>query len=124
MMALAGPEEEERPLPNPKLIWLKARLAQQASAMHEVLKPLEIFQRIAWAISVLTLMLGLLDKWLVIERAMSRLASDSAAIFSAAGVPVLFPIFLSLVLSVFGLTLTFTLYTLFCGTSPTPARDR
>ena len=67
MHSLAAVEDDSRPLPDAKVIWLKAQLAQRRASAAEALRPVETFQRVAWGVSALALFFGLLAKWTLLE---------------------------------------------------------
>ena len=63
MHSLAAVEDNFRPLPDAKGISLRAQLAQRRASAAEALKPVETFQRVAWGVSALVLLFGLLANW-------------------------------------------------------------
>ena len=85
MHSLAAVEDDSRPLPDAKVIWLKAQLAQRRASAAEALKPVETFQRVAWGVSALALVFGLLAKWTQLERGMVWLNTGWASLVSQAG---------------------------------------
>lgn len=112
MRGLAELEEDDCPLPDPRLIWMKAQIADRRARAAQVLKPLETFQRVAWTVLTLAASLSLVVKWPLIEKAVSQINSSSKAVFVAAGFPFLFPVLIILALSLLGLATTFSLYAL------------
>jgi len=68
MHSLAAVEDSVRPLPDARVIWLKAHLAQRRASAAEALKPVETFQRVAWGVAALALLFGLFAKWAQLER--------------------------------------------------------
>jgi len=85
MHSLAVVEDNPRPLPDAKVIWLKAQLAQRRASAAEALKPVETFQRVAWGVSALALFFGLLAKWTLLERAITWLNTGWGSLVSQAG---------------------------------------
>ena len=85
MHSLAASENNSRPLPDAKVIWLKAQLAQRRSSAAEALRPVETFQRVAWGVSALALVFGLLAKWTLLERAIVWLNTGWGSLVSQAG---------------------------------------
>ena len=85
MHSLAAVEDNPRPLPDAKVIWLKAQLAQRRASAAEALKPVETFQRVAWGVSALVLFFGSLAKWTLLERAIAWLNTGWESLVSQAG---------------------------------------
>jgi hypothetical protein len=88
MYSLAASEDSPHPLPDSKVIWLKAQLAQRRASAAEALKPVETFQRVAWGVSALALVFGLLAKWALLERALAWLNTGWGSLLSQAGLAV------------------------------------
>src|SRR5689334_7843066 len=87
MHSLAAVEDDPRPLPDAKVIWLKAQLAQRRASAAEALRPVETFQRVAWGVSTLVLFFGLLAKWTLLEKAITWLNTGWGSLVSQAGLP-------------------------------------
>jgi hypothetical protein len=85
MCSLAASEDSCRPLPDSKVIWLKAQLAQRRASADEALKPVEAFQRVAWGVSAVALVFGLLAKWTLLERSLVWLNTGWGSLLSQAG---------------------------------------
>ena len=85
MHSLAAVEDDPRPLPDAKVIWLKAQLAQRRASAAEALRPVETFQRVAWGVSTLVLFFGLLAKWTLLEKAITWLNTGWGSLVSQAG---------------------------------------
>jgi|GEM_PF-591106 len=85
MHSLAAVEDDSRPLPDAKVIWLKARLAQRRARAAEALRPVETFQRVAWGVSTLALFFGLLAKWTLLEKAIAWLNTGWGSLVAQAG---------------------------------------
>jgi hypothetical protein len=85
MHSLAAVEDDSRPLPDAKVIWLKAQLAQRRASAAEALRPVETFQRVAWGVSILVLFFGLLAKWTLLEKAIAWLNTGWGSLVSQAG---------------------------------------
>jgi hypothetical protein len=85
MHSLAAVEDKLRPLPDARVIWLKAHLAQRRARAAEALKPVETFQTVAWGVSALVLILGLFAKWTQLERAIAWLNAGWGSLVSQAG---------------------------------------
>jgi len=92
MHSLAAVENNSRPLPDAKVIWLKAQLARRQASATEALKPVETFQRVAWGVSALALFFGLLAKWTLLERAILWLNTGWGSLVSQAGLLGLFSV--------------------------------
>jgi hypothetical protein len=92
MHSLAAVEDDCRPLPDAKVIWLKAQLAQRRARAAEALRPVETFQRVAWGVSTLALFLGLLAKWTLLEKAIAWLNNGWGSLVSQAGLAGLLPL--------------------------------
>ncbi len=105
-------QEDESSLPDPRSIWMKAQLAERRARAAQVVKPLETFQRVAWTVLALAAVLSLVVKWPLVENAVSQINSSSKAVFVASGFPFLFPVLMSLTLSLFGLATVFGLFAL------------
>jgi hypothetical protein len=85
MRDFAETTHEARQLPDPRLIWLKARLAQRHAAAAQVLRPLEIFHYVTCGVVGLVLLASLVMKWQHIEAWLTHLNSSWAAVFDASG---------------------------------------
>ena len=53
MHSLAAAEDNSHPLPDARVIWLKANLAQKRASTAEALRPVETFQWVAWGVAAL-----------------------------------------------------------------------
>ena len=85
MQSLAVVEHDLPDLPDAKLIWLKAQLAQRRASATEALKPVDIFQKVAWGVSTLMALLGVLAKWTLMEQAIVWLNAGWGSLVSQAG---------------------------------------
>src|SRR6185436_12478341 len=85
MRSLAVVEHDLPDLPDAKLIWLKAQLAQRRASAAEALKPVDIFQKVAWGVSTLMVLLGVLTKWPLLEQAIVSLNAGWGSLVSQAG---------------------------------------
>jgi hypothetical protein len=113
MQDFAETADEARELPDPRLIWLKARLAQRQAAAAEALRPLEFFNRVAYTVVGLLLVASLVMKWPHIEAWQRHLNSSSAAVFGPSGLASLFVPLASLTLGLLSLAALFAVYAVF-----------
>jgi hypothetical protein len=113
MQDFAETADEARELPDPRLIWLKARLAQRQAAAAEALRPLEFFNRVAYSVVGLLLVASLAMKWSRIEAWLTRLNSSWAAVFGPSELASLFVPLASLTLGLLSLAALFAVYAVF-----------
>ena len=85
MHSLAAAEESSHPLPDARVIWLKANLAQKRASTAEALRPVATFQRVAWGVAALAAVFGLFAKWTQLERGMVWLNTGWASLVSQSG---------------------------------------
>jgi len=85
MESVAALEDDLAPLPDAKLIWLKAQFAQRRASAADALKPVDTFQRVAWGVSGLALFFGLLTKWTLLEHAVVWLNAGWGSLVSQTG---------------------------------------
>jgi hypothetical protein len=85
MHSLAAAEDSSHPLPDARVIWLKANLAQKRASTAEALRPVETFQWVAWGVAALAAVFGLFAKWTQLERGMVWLNTGWASLVSQSG---------------------------------------
>jgi len=85
MDSLATVEDSGHSLPDARVIWLKANLAQKRASTAEALRPVETFQWVAWGVAALAASFGLFAKWTELERGMVWLNTGWASLVSQAG---------------------------------------
>ncbi|HET6961438.1 MAG TPA: hypothetical protein VFJ27_03035, partial [Terriglobia bacterium] len=85
MHSLAAVEDSSHSLPDARVIWLKANLAQKQASTAEALRPVETFQWVAWGVAALAAFFGLFAKWTQLERGMVWLNTGWASLVSQAG---------------------------------------
>ena len=85
MHSLATVEDSDHSLPDARVIWLKANLAQKRASTAEALRPVETFQWVAWGVAALAAFFGLFAKWTQLERGMVWLNTGWASLVSQAG---------------------------------------
>ena len=85
MHSLAAVEDSNHSLPDARVIWLKANLAQKQASTAEALRPVETFQWVAWGVAALAAFFGLFAKWTQLERGMVWLNTGWASLVSQAG---------------------------------------
>ena len=85
MHSLAAAEDSSHSLPDARVIWLKANLAQKRASTAEALRPVETFQWVAWGVAALAAFFGLFAKWTQLERGMVWLNTGWASLVSQSG---------------------------------------
>ena len=110
MQRLAEITLEPLPLPDPGLILLRCRLLQKRAAAQRVMRPLEIFHKVAYAVTALTLTAWLFGKRSQIEVWLSSLDDHWLKAWSLTGsIALSFPL-VSLIAGLCCITVIVTIY--------------
>lgn len=67
MKELASVDMREHPLPDPQVVWLKAQLLRNTSAMERASRPLKVFQAISYVVVAAAWTAVLAWKWPAIQ---------------------------------------------------------
>jgi hypothetical protein len=113
LRTFAGTADQEHRLPDSRLIWLKAQLAQRQTAAAEVLRPLELFHRIAYGVIGLLAAALFWMKWPRIEVWLTYLNSSWSAVFASSELGALLVPWIALTLGLLSIAAVFSLYSIF-----------
>jgi hypothetical protein len=98
MREFAAAADQAHQLPDPRLIWLKTRLAQRQVAAAQVLRPLEVFHHVTYVVVSVLLVACLVMKWSSIEAWLTHLNASWVALSGASGLASLFVLLAGLTL--------------------------